>query len=45
VIESRDPFDFKNTGTKIEKTSEKILIESYTEERAKAALEGLERKN
>ena len=37
-------FDFKNTGTKIEKTSEKILIESDTEERAKAALEVLKEK-
>ena len=32
-------FDFKNTGTKIEKTAEKIMIESDTEERAKAAEE------
>jgi len=32
-------FDFKNTGTKIEKTGEKFLIEADTEERAKAALE------
>ncbi|NBU93644.1 MAG: YajQ family cyclic di-GMP-binding protein [Actinobacteria bacterium] len=37
-------FDFKNTGTKIEKNSEKILIESDTEERAKAALEVLKEK-
>jgi len=37
-------FDFKNTGTRIEKTSEKILIESDTEERAKAALEVLKEK-
>jgi uncharacterized protein YajQ (UPF0234 family) len=37
-------FDFKNTGTKIEKTTEKILIESDTEERAKAALEVLKEK-
>ena len=37
-------FDFKNTGTKIEKTSEKIMIESDTEERAKAALEVLKEK-
>ncbi len=32
-------FDFKNTGTKIEFSGEKILIESETEERAKAALD------
>ena len=32
-------FDFKNTGTKIEKSGEKFLIEADTEERAKAALE------
>ncbi|CAB4534780.1 unannotated protein [freshwater metagenome] len=32
-------FDFKNTGTKIEKTGDKFLIEADTEERAKAALE------
>ena len=31
--------DFKNTGTKIEKSGEKFLIEADTEERAKAALE------
>ncbi|MEI7561508.1 MAG: YajQ family cyclic di-GMP-binding protein [Actinomycetes bacterium] len=37
-------FDFKNTGTKIEKTAEKIMIESDTEERAKAALEVLKEK-
>jgi uncharacterized protein YajQ (UPF0234 family) len=37
-------FDFKNTGTKIEKTAEKITIESDTEERAKAALEVLKEK-
>jgi uncharacterized protein YajQ (UPF0234 family) len=37
-------FDFKNTGTKIEKTTEKITIESDTEERAKAALEVLKEK-
>jgi uncharacterized protein YajQ (UPF0234 family) len=37
-------FDFKNTGTKIEKTTEKIMIESDTEERAKAALEVLKEK-
>ena len=34
-------FDFKNTGTKIEKSGEKINIEADTEERAKAALEVL----
>jgi uncharacterized protein YajQ (UPF0234 family) len=32
-------FDFKNTGTKIEKSGDKFLIEADTEERAKAALE------
>ncbi|MEN9324250.1 MAG: hypothetical protein RL414_4 [Actinomycetota bacterium] len=32
-------FDFKNTGTKIEKSGEKFTIESDGEERAKAALE------
>ena len=32
-------FDFKNTGTKIEKTGEKVNIEADGEERAKAALE------
>jgi len=32
-------FDFKNTGTKIEKSGEKFLIEADTEERAKAALD------
>jgi uncharacterized protein YajQ (UPF0234 family) len=32
-------FDFKNTGSKIERSGEKILIESETEERAKAALD------
>jgi len=32
-------FDFKNTGVKIEKDGEKILIEAQTEERAKAALD------
>ena len=32
-------FDFKNTETKIEKSGEKFLIESDTEERAKAALD------
>jgi uncharacterized protein YajQ (UPF0234 family) len=32
-------FDFKNTGTKVEKTGSKIVIESDTEERAKAALD------
>jgi uncharacterized protein YajQ (UPF0234 family) len=36
--------DFKNTVTKIEKTAEKITIESDTEERAKAALEVLKEK-
>ena len=30
-------FDFKNTGTKVEKTGIKVVIESDTEERAKAA--------
>ena len=34
-------YDFKNTGTKIEMSGEKILIESETEERAKAALDVL----
>ena len=37
-------FDFKNTGNKIEKIAEKIMIESDTEERAKAALEVLKEK-
>ena len=37
-------FDFKNTGTKIEMSGEKINIESGTEERAKAALEVLKEK-
>jgi len=37
-------FDFKNTGTKVEKIAEKIMIESDTEERAKAALEVLKEK-
>ena len=32
-------FDFKNTGTKIEKSGEKFVIEADTEERGKAALE------
>ncbi len=32
-------FDFKNTDTKIEKTALKIVLESSTEERAKAALD------
>jgi uncharacterized protein YajQ (UPF0234 family) len=32
-------FDFKNTGTKVEKTGIKVVIESDTEERAKAALD------
>jgi hypothetical protein len=32
-------FEFKNTGTKIEKSGEKFLIEADTEERAKAALD------
>ena len=32
-------FDFKNTGTKIEKSGDKFLIEADSEERAKAALE------
>jgi uncharacterized protein YajQ (UPF0234 family) len=32
-------FDFKNTGTKIEKSGVKVVIESDTEERAKAALD------
>lgn len=37
-------FDFKNTGTKIEMSGEKILVESETEERAKAALDVLKEK-
>ncbi len=37
-------FDFKNTGTTIEKSGEKIVLESGTEERAKAALEVLKDK-
>lgn len=37
-------FDFKNTGTKLEKSELKITIESDTEERAKAALEVLKDK-
>jgi cyclic-di-GMP-binding protein len=32
-------FDFKNTGTKIEKSGAKFVIEAETEERAKAALD------
>jgi uncharacterized protein YajQ (UPF0234 family) len=32
-------FDFKNTETKIEKTAFKVLLESSTEERVKAALD------
>jgi uncharacterized protein YajQ (UPF0234 family) len=32
-------FDFKNTGTKVEKTGSKVVIESDTEERAKDALD------
>ncbi len=32
-------FDFKNTGTKVEKTGIKVVIESDTEERVKAALD------
>ena len=32
-------FDFKNTETKIEKTGLKVVLESGTEERAKAALD------
>jgi uncharacterized protein YajQ (UPF0234 family) len=32
-------FDFKNTGTKVEKTGIKVVIESDTEERANAALD------
>ena len=36
-IETR--FDFKNTGSKIELEGDKVLIESDTEERAKAALD------
>lgn len=32
-------FDFKNTGTSISKSGEKVTITSETEERAKAALE------
>ena len=32
-------FDFKNTGTKVAKTGSKVVIESDTEERAKAALD------
>ena len=32
-------FDFKNTGTKIEKSGDKYLIEADSEEKAKAALD------
>ena len=32
-------FDFKNTDTKIEKTALKVVLESSTEERVKAALD------
>ena len=32
-------FDFKNTGTSIEKSGDKYNIEADTEDRAKAALE------
>jgi uncharacterized protein YajQ (UPF0234 family) len=32
-------FDFKNTDTKIEKTGLRVVLESSTEERAKAALD------
>ena len=37
-------FDFKNTGTIYEQTDQKILIESASEERAKAALQVLREK-
>ena len=37
-------YDFKNTETKIEKTGLKILLESGTEERVKAALDVLKDK-
>jgi uncharacterized protein YajQ (UPF0234 family) len=37
-------FDFKNTGTKLEKSTGKINIEADTEEKAKAALEVLKDK-
>ena len=37
-------FDFKNTGVKIEMSGEKILVESETEERVKAALDVLKEK-
>ena len=37
-------FDFKGTGTKLEASAEKIMIESETEERAKAAFEVLKEK-
>ena len=38
-LELATRFDFKNTGTKVEKTGIKVVIESDTEERAKAALD------
>jgi len=37
-------YDFKNTETKIEKTGLKVLLESGTEERVKAALDVLKDK-
>ncbi len=37
-------YDFKNTETKIEKTGLKVLLESGTEERVKAALDVLKNK-
>lgn len=37
-------FDFKDTGTDIEKTKEGLVIESTTEDRAKAALTVLQEK-
>ena len=37
-------YDFKNTDTKIEKTGLKVLLESGTEERVKAALDVLKDK-
>ena len=37
-------FDFKDTGVKIEISSEKILVEAETEERTKAALDVLKEK-
>jgi len=37
-------FDFKDTGVQIEISSERILVEAETEERAKAALEILKEK-